>query len=234
MTQSNIASAINAAHADVEAAKREGARYAVECGRLLAQAKEPVPHGGWDAWLRPNTTVSPRTAQLYRRLARHVEGDPAKTQCVAGLSVREADEATGPKRAAAGRKPLSPEAAYDFTELKKVWDEADGNPDWQEGAARELFRVGYINKQQRDDLIRSVWAKGDAHLTDADRKEAAKRVAEMLVEKIPRETLLKVIPKLKNVPASDTAIAGGGRAGGSEGTEGAAAVGLTSRIPNLG
>lgn len=38
MTHSNIASAINAAHAGVEAAKREGARYAVECGRLLVQA----------------------------------------------------------------------------------------------------------------------------------------------------------------------------------------------------
>ncbi|MCJ2144715.1 hypothetical protein [Methylobacterium sp. E-066] len=49
MTHSNIAGAINAAHAGVEAAKREGARYAVECGRLLDQAKETGPHGGWDA-----------------------------------------------------------------------------------------------------------------------------------------------------------------------------------------
>ncbi len=35
------------------------------------------------------------------------------------------------------------------------------------------------------------------------------RAAEMLVEKIPRETLLKLIPRLKNVPASDIAIAMG-------------------------
>ncbi|MCJ2142263.1 DUF3102 domain-containing protein, partial [Methylobacterium sp. E-066] len=134
MTHSNIAGAINAAHAGVEAAKREGARYAVECGRLLAQAKETVPHGGWDAWLRLNTTVSPRTAQLYMRIARHVEGDPAKAQRVAGLSVREAAaEATGPKRTAAARKLMSPEVEHDFTELKQVWDEAKDNPDWQEG-----------------------------------------------------------------------------------------------------
>ena len=178
MTHSNIAGAINAAHAGVEAAKREGARYAVECGRLLAQAKETVPHGGWDAWLRLNTTVSPRTAQLYMRIARHVEGDSAKAQRVAGLSVREAAaEATGPKRATATRKPLSPEAEHDFTELKQVWDEAKENPDWQEGAARELFRLGYVTKQQRNDIIRSVWAKHHAHLTDADRKEAGKRAA---------------------------------------------------------
>lgn len=93
--------------------------------------------------------------------------------------------------------------------LKQVLDEAKDNPDWQEGAARELFRIGYITKQQRNDIIRGVWAKHYAHLTDADRKEAAKRTAEMLVEKIPRETLLKLIPRLKNVPASDIAIAMG-------------------------
>ncbi|SDO69874.1 Protein of unknown function [Methylobacterium phyllostachyos] len=210
MTHSNIAGAINAAHAGVEAAKREGARYAVECGRLLAQAKDTVPHGGWDAWLRLNTTVSPRTAQLYMRIARHVDGDPAKAQRVAGLSVREAAaEATGPKRTTASRKLLSPEAEHDFTELKQIWDEAKDKPDWQEGAARELFRIGYITKPQRNDIIRGVWAKHYAHLTDADRKDAAKRAAEMLVERIPRETLLKLIPRLKHVPASDIAIAMG-------------------------
>ena len=210
MTHSNIAGAINAAHAGVEAAKREGARYAVECGRLLAQAKETIPHGGWDAWLRLNTTVSPRTAQLYMRIARHVEGDPAKAQRVAGLSVREAAaEVTGPKRATAIRKALSPQTEHDFTELKQVWDEAKDNPDWQGGAARELFHLGYVTKQQRNDIIRSVWAKHYAHLTDADRMEAGRRVAEMLVEAIPRATLLELIPRLKNVPASDIAIAMG-------------------------
>jgi soluble P-type ATPase len=43
MTRSNIANAINAAQAGAEAAKRKGARYAAECGRLLAQAKETIP-----------------------------------------------------------------------------------------------------------------------------------------------------------------------------------------------
>ncbi|MCJ2068597.1 DUF3102 domain-containing protein, partial [Methylobacterium sp. J-030] len=181
-----------------------------ECGKLLAQAKETVPHGGWDAWLRLNTTVSPRTAQLYMRIARHVEGDSAKAQRVAGLSVREAAaEATGPKRATASRKPLSPEAEHDFTELKQVWDEAKDNPDWQEGAARELFRLGYITKPQRNDIIRGVWAKHYAHLTDADRKDAGRRVAEMIVAAIPRAKLLELIPRLKHVPASDIAIAMG-------------------------
>jgi len=208
MTHSNIAGAINAAHAGVEAAKREGARYAVECGRLLAQAKETTPHGGWDAWLRLNTTVSPRTAQLYMRIARHVEGDSAKAQRVADLSVREAAaEATGPKRAAAARKPMPPEVEHDFTELMTVWEEAKDKPHWKEGFFRELFNRGDVTREQRDNMIRKVWAQHHAHLTDADRKEAAKRAAEMLVENIPRAKLLDLIPRLKNVPASDIAIA---------------------------
>ena len=35
--QSNIAGAINAAHEKVEQSKRQGVKYAIECGRLLAE-----------------------------------------------------------------------------------------------------------------------------------------------------------------------------------------------------
>jgi len=208
MTHSNIASAINAAHAGVEAAKREGARYAVECGRLLIQAKETVPHGGWDAWLRLNTIVSPRTAQLYMRVARHVEGDPAKAQRVAGLSVREAAaEAMGPKRTAERRKSLSPEAEHDFTELMTIWDEAKDKPHWKEGFARELFHRGDITREQRDTMIRQVWAQHRARLTPEDREAAAKRLVETLVEKLPKQKLLDLLPKLAGVNSTDIAIA---------------------------
>ncbi|MFY9292617.1 MAG: DUF3102 domain-containing protein [Methylorubrum rhodinum] len=190
MTKSNIASAINAAHAGVEAAKREGARYAVECGRLLAQAKETVPHGGWDAWLRLNTTVSPRTAQLYMRIARHVEGDPAKAQRVADLSVREAaTEAAGERRGAVERKPLSPEGEAQLAEMMKVWDEAKDKPQWKEAFARELFKRGDVTREERDRMIRSVWAQYYADLTKAERQAAGKRAAELLAEKIPHDQL---------------------------------------------
>lgn len=50
--RSNIASAINAAHAGVEAAKREGARYAVECGRLLGHPHGEAKQGALGARLR--------------------------------------------------------------------------------------------------------------------------------------------------------------------------------------
>ena len=216
MTHSNIATAINAAHAGVEVAKREGARYAVECGRLLAQAKDTVPHGGWDAWLRLNTTVSPRTAQLYMRIARHVEGDAAKAQRVAGLSVRDvAAEATGSRRATASRKPMSPEVEHDFRELKQVWDEAKDNPDWQEGAARELFRIGYITKPQRNGIIRSVLAKHYAHLTDADRKEAAKR-GRVDGRKDPEGNAARTHPETQEFSGQRYRDRHGRRAGGTE------------------
>ena len=208
MTQSNIASAINAAHAGVEAAKREGARYAVECGRLLAQAKETVPHGGWDGWLRLNTAVSPRTAQLYMRIARHVGIDPAKAQRVAGLSVREAAaEAAGPKRTAPVSKPLPPEVEHDFTELMRVWEEAKDKPHWKEGFARELFYRGDISREQRDKMIRSAWAQHRATLTAEDQELAAKLLVEALVEKLPRAKLLEMLPRLAKVNSTDIAIA---------------------------
>lgn len=208
MTKSNIASAINAAHAGVEAAKREGARYAVECGRLLIQAKETVPHGGWDGWLRLNTTVSPRTAQLYMRIARHVESDPAKAQRVAGLSVREAAaEAAVPRRCQAAGKPLSQEVEHDFTELMKLWDEAKDKPHWKEGFARELYRRNEISRDQRDKMIRQVWTQHRASLTAEDREAAAQNFVEMLAAHIPRGKLRDLLPKLKRCDPEDIAIA---------------------------
>src|SRR5690349_8922276 len=56
---------INAEHGKVEAAKAAAMEH---CGRLLAQAKETVPHGRWNAWVRANCAFSVRTAQLYMRL----------------------------------------------------------------------------------------------------------------------------------------------------------------------
>ncbi|MER8745838.1 DUF3102 domain-containing protein [Mesorhizobium sp. M1004] len=85
---SNIAVAINAAHASVEQAKREGVRHVIECGRLLQQAKTTQPHGQWDAWVSDNCSFSMRTAQLYMKVAKHVGDDPAKAQRVADLNLR--------------------------------------------------------------------------------------------------------------------------------------------------
>ncbi len=92
MTKSNIAALINAEHAKVEAAKRSGVKHAMECGRLLSEARETTAHGEWDAWVRAHCSFSMRTAQLYVRVHKHLVDDPSNAQRVAGLSLREAGE----------------------------------------------------------------------------------------------------------------------------------------------
>jgi len=207
--RSNIAAAINAAHAGVEAAKREGARYAVECGRLLVEAKDTVPHGGWDAWLRLNTTVSPRTAQLYMRIARHVEGDPAKAQRVAGLTVREAAmEAAGAPRSKAARKPLSPEDEASLAELNQIWERVRSHPEVKEMFAREIYRRGDITREQRDNIIRAAYR--DPTIDAAGRRAAGQRLLEMMKRELPPGAMadLKSLgPALAHVTGEDLGIA---------------------------
>ena len=207
-TGSNIASAINAAHAGVEAAKREGARYATECGRLLSQAKDTVPHGGWDAWLRLNTTVSPRTAQLYMRIARHVGDDPAKAQRVAGLSLREAAaEAVVTKRALKPKplNPLTPEEQAQLAELMEAWAEAKDRPEWKEMFAREIYRRGEITLKERNRLIRSAYYQPG--ITDADREAAGRRCALLFKAYLPEEKLRELMPTFAHFTGEDLAIA---------------------------
>lgn len=204
--RSNIAGAINAAHAGVEAAKREGARYATECGRLLIQAKETVPHGGWDAWLRLNTVVSPRTAQLYMRIARHVEGDPAKAQRVAGLSLREAAaEASGERRATVARKPLSPEGEAQVEEMLALWRKADQWPHAKEAFAREIHRRGEIPIEERNRIIKGAWS--DPALTDEARQEAMRKIAFAFKDRVPADKLKPMLPALGEMAGTDVGIA---------------------------
>lgn len=200
--RSNIASAINVAYAGVEAAKREGARHAVECGQLLAQAKATVPHGSWDAWLRLNTKVSPRTAQLYMRIARHVEGDAKKAQRVAGLSVREAAAEASKAKA---RKPLSPEAEAQVAEMKALWDEATPHPHWKERFVRELYKRGELTLEQRNRIIKGAWNHPD--LLEFDREEAAREMVEMLRRHLPEAKLQVFLPVEKRMPGEDMVIA---------------------------
>jgi ParB family chromosome partitioning protein len=42
---------------------------ALECGRLLSEAKESLPHGQWLPWLADNFTFDERTAQRWMKLA---------------------------------------------------------------------------------------------------------------------------------------------------------------------
>lgn len=47
---------------------------ASECGKLLLQAREQVPHGEWERWVEMNLSVTPRTARRWMRLAEKPDG----------------------------------------------------------------------------------------------------------------------------------------------------------------
>ena len=94
----NLAKQIDAAHAAAQAALLTGVQKAIEAGQLLIQAKEEVPFGQWETWVKENTAVSPRTASAYLRIARHwTKADDTNRQRVADLTLRALlDELAGP------------------------------------------------------------------------------------------------------------------------------------------
>jgi Protein of unknown function (DUF3102) len=87
----DLAQAIDREHAAAIGSARCAIEHAVECGRLLIQAKAQVAHGEWLPWIEANTTVHPRTAQVYMRLARELPKlSEANANRVAHLTIREA------------------------------------------------------------------------------------------------------------------------------------------------
>lgn len=64
-----IAADIRALHAGIRRNAEQIARDAIEAGKLLIEAKQSLPHGEWEAWLRDHVTISPRTARRYMRIA---------------------------------------------------------------------------------------------------------------------------------------------------------------------
>jgi hypothetical protein len=85
-----IDSAIKAANAHAAAS----VDAALTAGRLLAQAKSKVEHGEWEPWIAANTSIAPRTARAYMRLAERFPTLPEEERHrVAVLPLREAMKA---------------------------------------------------------------------------------------------------------------------------------------------
>ena len=84
----DLAQAIDREHQAAHQAARTALEHALECGRLLIQAKAAVPHGEWLPWLEANTSVSARQSQRYMRLAHAaIEG---KYDATSHLTIDEA------------------------------------------------------------------------------------------------------------------------------------------------
>jgi hypothetical protein len=108
----DIAARINEAHDRANASAQSAIEAAMEAGYLLIQAKAEVGHGRWLPWLKANTSVSKRTAQVYMKLAR----DLPKSAMIADLTLNGALKLLGtpeadPKRPAAPRSAASPKSA---------------------------------------------------------------------------------------------------------------------------
>jgi hypothetical protein len=91
-----LAPKINASHDLAWGTLRTSMEQAIECGRLLAEAKALCSHGHWLPWLRANTTVSERTAQgwmLYAELPPAiVEKESTMRQALAAAATRRPDQ----------------------------------------------------------------------------------------------------------------------------------------------
>lgn len=66
----DLAAGNNAAHDAAVRSATSAIEAAVQCERLLIEAKGKVPHGEWLPWIEANTRVGARQSQKYMRLAR--------------------------------------------------------------------------------------------------------------------------------------------------------------------
>jgi hypothetical protein len=75
----SLVARINAAHDAAHGAARTAIEHAVECGRLLLEAKAGVAHGAWLPWVAANLNFGVRQVQKYLRIAKHAEELPNAT-----------------------------------------------------------------------------------------------------------------------------------------------------------
>jgi Protein of unknown function (DUF3102)/DNA N-6-adenine-methyltransferase (Dam) len=69
----NLAVRIEAEHQAAIGAARTAIEHAVECGKLLLEAKAQIGHGGWLPWVEANLSFGDRQARKYMRLAQHFD-----------------------------------------------------------------------------------------------------------------------------------------------------------------
>lgn len=99
-----LAGRIRAAHHAASTAAQTALGHALEAGRLLAEAREAVPHGGWGDYVA-SCGIADRTASLYMRLHRHRDRLEDR-QRVADLSVRQAARLLAEPKAKAEAPPV--------------------------------------------------------------------------------------------------------------------------------
>jgi len=70
-TLDELTAQIRSAHAEAIGAFAAGAEAAIKAGKALLAAKAARPHGRWLDYVAVDCGLSPSTAQVYMKLARH-------------------------------------------------------------------------------------------------------------------------------------------------------------------
>jgi hypothetical protein len=135
-----LAKAINAAHAEAGRMFQAGVGHAIECGELLLKARALVPPGGWEAWVKTHTNLSPRSCSGYMRLARLPDrqrvadsGVPLREalRALAGEGTKRATATSQRRASAAARtksmKPLALERELERIRRQTGIDKGDGD-----------------------------------------------------------------------------------------------------------
>lgn len=96
----SLAVEIREEHEACEHDAHSAVERAINCGRMLIEAKEKAGHGSWLPWLRDNFPAAATTAQNYMRLA-----GQENAQRVAHLPLRDALAEIAEPRSSNGSAP---------------------------------------------------------------------------------------------------------------------------------
>lgn len=120
-----LTAAIRREHEAASTAAQSAIEHALECGRLLAQARADIRYGAWESFVREHCGIAPRTARLYLQLDARRDRI-ANRQHVAGLTLREAARLVAePKAKAPPQAEAEPVVQAEPSPGRDVADEAE-------------------------------------------------------------------------------------------------------------
>src|SRR5437868_5094077 len=90
LNHSSLATSIRQEHVNVRTAIGHALTHAREAGRLLAEARRTIPHGGWIRFIEDDCHLSRSTAAGYLRVHERWAALEPYVQRVAHLPLREA------------------------------------------------------------------------------------------------------------------------------------------------
>ena len=184
----DLAAAIDCEHQAAVGAARSAVEHAIECGKLLLEAKTVVGHGAWLGWVKTNCTFGQRTAQGYMRLARELPRlDETNAQRVADLSLRDALGTLARQGADLRRLPQ--------LEAAKVLDAADDDERLRDSLVR-VVNGQRLATRQHDEPSEWTTIELPPSLPPPDAKLVAVLVKEIDSQNLPPMVVLESLNAL--------------------------------------